>query len=235
MMAIYAKWNGFEFLFHCWLINALHALNKKNITSKELAFQTINFEQQIMGEAVGSQDQVASSFGGFNKIIFNKNKPIKIKKIKKNYNTRILENNLILIYTKINRTAHKIASKYINQLTTTKKNYIEQILEHVEEGEKIIRNGNIDDFGKLLDSSWQLKKKLSKSITNNKIEELYQNAIKSGAIGGKLLGAGGGGFLLMYMKKQYRDKFFKKNPKLINVPFSFSNIGSQVIFKHLNR
>ena len=221
--------------FTVGLINALHALNKKNISSKELASQTIYFEQKIMGEAVGSQDQVASSFGGFNKIIFNKNKPIKIKKIKKNYNTRILENNLILIYTKINRTAHKIASKYINQLTTTKKNYIEQILEHVEEGEKIIRNGNIDDFGKLLDSSWQLKKKLSKSITNNKIEELYQNAIKSGAAGGKLLGAGGGGFLLMYMKKQYRDKFFKKNPKLINVPFSFSNIGSQVIFKHLNR
>ena len=221
--------------FTVGLINALHALNKKNITSKELASQTINFEQKIMGEAVGSQDQVASSVGGFNKIIFNKNKSIKIKKIKKNYNTRILENNLILIYTKINRTAHKIASKYINQLTTTKKNYIEQILEHVEEGEKIIRNGNIDDFGKLLDSSWQLKKKLSKSITNNKIEELYQNAIKSGAAGGKLLGAGGGGFLLMYMKKQYRNKFFKKNPKLINVPFSFSNIGSQVIFKHLNR
>ena len=90
-----------------------------------------------MGEAVGSQDQVASSFGGFNKIIFNKNKPIKIKKIKKNFNTRILENNLILIYTKISRTAPKIASNYINQLTTTKKNYIEQILEHVEKVKKL--------------------------------------------------------------------------------------------------
>ena len=146
--------------FTVGLINALHALKKKNISRMNLAKQAINFEQKIMGEAVGSQDQIASSIGGFNKIIFNQNKSFQVKTIKQNKNTKLLENNLVLIYTKINRTAHKIASKYINELTTTKKDYIEKILEHVEEGEKIIKNGRIDDFGKLLDSSWHLKRNL---------------------------------------------------------------------------
>ena len=221
--------------FSVGLINALYALKNKKMLKIDLAKKTIHFEQKVMNETVGSQDQIASSFGGFNKIIFNKNKKIKIQKIVRNKNVRLLENNLILIYTKINRTAHKIASKYVNQLTSTKKDYIKKILEHVNEGENILNNGKIDDFGKLLDSSWYLKKKLSKSISNNKIDDLYDNAMKCGATGGKLLGAGGGGFLLIYMKNKYRNNFFKKNPKIINVPFRFSDNGSQVIFKHLKR
>ena len=96
-------------------------------------------------------------------------------------------------------------------------------------------SGNINDFGKLLHSAWNLKKKLSKSISNSKIDSLYNEAIKFGALGGKLLGAGGGGFLLMYMKKNYRKRFLKRFPKVIEVPFKFSDEGSQVIFKNLNR
>ena len=140
-----------------------------------------------------------------------------------------------MIYTGINRTAHKIASSYVKKLTTSKKNYIKNILEHVHEGEKILMSGNIDDFGKLLNSSWTLKKKLSVSISNRQIDDLYNQAINNGALGGKLLGAGGGGFLLMYMKKKYRENFFKRYPKIINIPFKFSNVGTEVIFKDLNR
>ena len=226
---------GSSSCFTVGLTKALLTLKKKSITNYDLAQKTINFEQKIMKEVVGSQDQVAAAIGGFNKIIFKKNNFIKVKKISKNQNISRLEDNLVLFYTGITRTAHKIASSYVNKLTNSKKEYIKNIVEHVKEGEKIIMSKNIDDFGKLLHSAWFLKKSLSKSISNPKIDNLYAEAIKSGALVGKLLGAGGGGFLLMYMKKSFRKKFLKKFPKVIEVPFKFSNEGSKVIFKNLNR
>ena len=226
---------GSSSCFTVGLAKALLELKNKKITSYNLSKKIINFEQKIMKEIVGSQDQVAAAIGGFNKIIFNKDNSIQIKKIKRNKNISILESNLVLFYSGISRTAHTIASGYVNKLTNSKKEYIKNIIEHVDEGERIIMSKNIDDFGELLHSAWILKKKLSKSISNSKIDNLYEKAIKSGAQGGKLLGAGGGGFLLMYMKKNYRKKFLKKFPKVVEVPFKFSSEGSQVIFKNLNR
>ena len=226
---------GSSSCFAVGLAKALLELKNKKITSYNLSKKIINFEQKIMKEIVGSQDQVAAAIGGFNKIIFNKDNSIQIKKIKRNKNISILESNLVLFYSGISRTAHTIASGYVNKLTNSKKEYIKNIIEHVDEGERIIMSKNIDDFGELLHSAWILKKKLSKSISNSKIDNLYEEAIKSGAQGGKLLGAGGGGFLLMYMKKNYRKKFLKKFPKVVEVPFKFSSEGSQVIFKNLNR
>lgn len=220
--------------FTVGLMKALYEIQEKNITKNNLAKKAISFEHKIMREVVGCQDQIAASYGGFNKIIFKK-KEFHVKKIKKTNNIKKLEKNLILIYTGINRTAHKIASSYAFKLTNTKKLVIKNILEHVEEGEKILKSGNIDDFGKLLNTSWNYKKKLSSSITNKPIDDLYNHAINNGALGGKLLGAGGGGFLLMYMKHKYRKNFFKKNPKLINIPFNFTNEGSEIIFKNLER
>ena len=213
------------------LINALFKMNKKTLNKKELANKSLFIEQKILNEVVGSQDQVAAAYGGFNRIYFQKNNSFKIKKIKTNKNLKLLEDNLILIYTSINRTAHHIASSYVKNLTSTKKNYIKEIIDHVDEGQKIIESGNIDDFGRLLNSAWDIKKQLGKSITNNKIDNLYNYALKNGALGGKILGAGGGGFLLLYMKKKDRIKFLNKNNKIINIPFKFSNTGSEIIFK----
>ncbi len=213
------------------LINGLLALHSKNLNQKELAKKSIFVEQKILKDVVGSQDQIAATYGGFNRIYFKKNGLFNLKKIKKNSNLKSLENNLILIYTSISRTAHHIASSYVKKLTKSKKKYINEIIEHVEEAENILKTGNIDDFGKLLNSAWYLKKKLGKSISNNKIDELYNFALKNGALGGKILGAGGGGFLLLYMKKKDRIKFLNKNKKIINVPFKFSNSGSEIIFK----
>ena len=213
------------------LINALFAMDKKNLSKKDLAKRSLFIEQKILNEIVGSQDQIAATYGGFNKISFQKNSSFKIKKIKTNKNLKLLEDNLILIYTSINRTAHHIASSYVKNLTSTKKNYIKEIINHVEEGEKIIKHGNMDDFGKLLNSAWYMKKKLGKSITNNKIDNLYEYALKNGALGGKILGAGGGGFLLLYMKQKDRIKFLNKKNKIINIPFKFSDTGSEIIFK----
>ena len=225
---------GSSSCFTVGLAKALLELNNKKINGYNLSKKIIHFEQKIMKEVVGSQDQIAAAVGGFNKIIFNKDK-YQIKKIRRNKNISILESNLVLFYSGISRTAHTIASEYVNKLTNSKKEYIKNIVEHVDEGERIIMSKNIDDFGELLHSAWILKKKLSKSISNSKIDNLYNEAIKSGALGGKLLGAGGGGFLLMYMKKKFRKKFIKKFPKVVEVPFKFSNEGSQVIFKNLNR
>ena len=214
------------------LMKAIITINKKKISQQNLGKKAIFFEQNVLNEVVGSQDQIAASVGGLNKIKFNKNGSIKVKKIKQNNNLKKLEKNLLLIYTSINRTAHEIASSYVNNLTKSKKKYIESILTHVNEGEKILKTGNIDDFGELLHSSWMFKKKLSSAVSNSKIDDLYNHALISGASGGKLLGAGGGGFLLLYMKKKYRKKFFLESKKLINIPFKFSNIGSEVIYNN---
>ncbi len=213
------------------LINALFKLNKDNLNKKELAKKSLFIEQKILNEIVGSQDQIAAAYGGFNRIFFKKNNSFKVKKIKTNKNLKLLEDNLILIYTSINRTAHDIASSYVKSLTSTKKNYIKEIIDHVEEGEKILKNGNVDDFGRLLNSAWNIKKHLGKSISNNKIDDLYNYALKNGALGGKILGAGGGGFLLLYMKKKDKIKFLKKNNNLTHIPFKFSDSGSEIIFK----
>ena len=117
-----------------------------------------------MKEIVGSQDQIAASYGGFNKITFYKSN-FKLKKIKKTRNVKLLENNLILIYTGINRTAHKIAASYNKKLISKKKEYIDKIITLVDQGEKLLSSGDINDFGELLNEGWYLKKKLSHSIT----------------------------------------------------------------------
>lgn len=225
---------GSSSCFSVGLIKAINTLNGKKISNMQLAKKAIFFEQEIMKETVGSQDQVSASIGGFNKIIFNK-KNIKIKKIQNIKNIKKLERNLLLIYTGINRTADKIASAYASKLSSTKKNYITKICEHVSEGEKLLNSGKVNEFGQLLNDAWYLKKKLSKSITNSKIDQLYSLALRNGALGGKLLGAGGGGFLLLYMHPKFRKRFLKNNKKLINVPFNFTNEGAQVIFKDLKR
>ena len=225
---------GSSSCFSVGLIKAINTLNGKKISNIELAKQAIFFEQKIMKETVGSQDQVSASIGGFNKITFRRNN-INIKKIKDSKNIKTLEKNLLLIYTGISRTADKIANTYASKLSSSKKEYIAKICEHVSEGEKLLNSGKVDEFGKLLNNAWYLKKKLSNSISNSKIDQLYNLAMQYGALGGKLLGAGGGGFLLLYMPFKFRNKFFADNKKLINIPFNFTNEGAQVIFKDLKR
>ena len=224
---------GSSSCFTVGLSKALYKIKDKDLSKSELAKKTIEFEQKIMKEVVGSQDQTIASYGGFNKIIFNKNNKIQVQKISSSKNIEKLNKNLVLIYTGINRTAHKIANTYVKKLTRSKKNHIEKIMGYVNEGKKILDSGNVDDFGKLLHISWLEKKGLSKLITNNKIDELYDEAIRHGALGGKLLGAGGGGFLLVYMKNENAKKFFKRYKNIINVPFNFTKDGSQVILNNL--
>jgi D-glycero-alpha-D-manno-heptose-7-phosphate kinase len=226
---------GSSSAFTVGLINGLYNLLNKKITNYEIAKKAINFEQQVMKETVGSQDQLATAVGGFNKIIFNKNNKFKIIPKKNDNNINHLENNLLLIYTGKKRIAQDVAKKYSGKLTTTNKKYIDTMVQHVAEGEKIIKGNNIDDFGKLLHSAWLTKKKLSTHISSPKLDDMYDYVIQQGALGGKLLGAGGGGFFLFYMRSELKKSFLKKNKKLINVPFKFSNRGTEILFKDLKR
>ena len=123
----------------------------------------------------------------------------------------------------------------VNKLTNEKKDHINRILEYVNQGEKILNSGDIDNFGSLLHNAWMEKKALSNLITNSKINSIYDQAMNCGALGGKLLGAGGGGFLLMYMKKKDRAVFLRKNKKLVTIPFNFTSLGSQIILNQLSK
>jgi len=223
----------------CFVVGLLKALNKikenPDISKEKLSKKSIFIEQKILNEVVGSQDQVAASYGGFNKIIFNKNGSIKVNNLRALKNIKKLNNNLLLIYTGIQRTAHTIADGYVKKLSNIKKNNILKMLDHVKIAENILSSGDIDDFGILLNEAWLQKKELSNQITNKKIDELYNHAIENGALGGKLLGAGGGGFLLLYMKDKQRKNFLNNSKNIVNVPFSFTNDGCQIIFDQLKK
>ena len=221
---------GSSSVFVVGLLNLFNNINKKKIENEMLAKQSIHFEQKVLKEVVGSQDQIAASCGGFNKIIFNKGgkflvKPIKIKKETLNN----LNQNLILVYTGLTRNAHDIASSFVNKLKTTKRNQILEILNFVTEAENTLKKDDLNSFGKLLHESWIKKKELSSFITNNKIDDIYNYAINKGAVGGKLLGAGGGGFLLFFVEKKNQKKFKKKFSKKKIVSFNFYNKGSEII------
>jgi len=223
---------GSSSVFVVGLMNLINNFKGRKIDKRLLAKKSIYFEQKILNETVGSQDQIAAAYGGFNKIEFNINGSFKVKKlITKKRSLHNLNKNLLLVYTGIKRTAHDIAKSYVNKLNSSKKAYIKEITDLTNEAELMLKKGELDNFGRLLHESWLVKKELSNTITNSKIDQIYNYAIKKGALGGKLLGAGGGGFILLYVP-YYKQKIVIKSLKnLITVPFKFSNEGSKIIFK----
>ena len=220
-----------SFIVGC--MNIFLSLNKDLNEKKNLAKKSLNFEQNILKEIVGSQDQVASSYGGFNSIIFNTDgsflvKPIKLKKtIKEKLNKR-----LFLVFTGYQRRAHDFASLYVKDLSTKKINEMNSIQEHVTISKKYLSKGKLDDFGYLLHESWIKKKELSKHISSNFIDDIYNKGLKNGALGGKILGAGGGGFLLFYVDEKLISKFKKSLNNFTIIPFNFENKGSKIIFNN---
>lgn len=213
-------------------INAYNNLIGKKINKKKLALDSINFEHKILNEAVGIQDQISASYGGFNLIYFN-GKKLKMKKfdLKENF-FKILNSNLFLVYTGQQRFASQVAKSFIKTISKSKKKNIVKILDHVKKAKKMIKNKLPDDFGSLLNETWHEKKKLSSIISNEKIDEVYELGMQNGSLGGKLLGAGNGGFLLFYVPKEKHGKFTYAFKKFIITPFNFSNSGSEIIFKN---
>jgi D-glycero-alpha-D-manno-heptose-7-phosphate kinase len=216
--------------FTVGLLNALYALLGKMKSKEELAKEAIYVEQNVLKENVGCQDQIEVAFGGLNKITFLPDdnfivEPIILPPGKK----EDFEKHLLLYFTGISRYASEVAKEQLENME--KKKYELKILHQmVEDGIKIlIGNSDLRDFGKLLDEAWQLKRSLSNKISNPVIDEIYERAKKIGVIGGKLLGAGGGGFMLFFAPPELHQKI-KEEIKGLFVPFKFETQGSQIIF-----
>ena len=227
---------GTSSCFTVGLLNALYALKGQIITKKQLANESIFVEQKKIRENVGSQDQTASAFGGINKIEFGTKENVVVSPLVLKENSVVeLENNLLLFFTGLSRNSSEIAKLQIKNLHNNS-NYLYRMMELVDESEKQMCMPKFPskEFGKLLHEQWQIKKKLSNKISNKKIDDLYDQAINHGAIGGKLLGAGNGGFILFYVEKNKRKKFLKKFNKLLHVPFRFDFTGSQIIHYSYN-
>ena len=226
---------GSSSVFIVGLMKIFNSFQGKEIGKKKLAERSIHFEQKILKDVVGSQDQIAASYGGFNKIVFYEGGGFKVYPFSVKQNTlRKLNRNLLLLYTGTKRTAHDIAKGYVPKLRTSKKSHILEISNFVTEAERLLKNDNLDDFGRLLHESWLEKKSLSSSMTNASIDGIYKNALSKGALGGKLLGAGGGGFFVFYVPYYKQKKFIKHFKNLITIPFKFSSEGSKIIFKNLD-
>lgn len=217
----------------CFVVGLLHALmklKKKKINSNILSNQSIYLERNLMHENVGFQDQIAASYGGFNLIKFSKSK-FQVSKINCSIKFKQkLNRNLFLVYTGISRTAQKIANSYTNKLSNNKKENIKNILKIVDRAKKAINQNNCDDFGRLLHETWVEKRNLSKIVTTSKIDDFYNRGLKNGALGGKLLGAGGGGFLLFYVEGKKIPMFKRAFANNILVPINISDKGSEIIF-----
>jgi len=221
---------GSSSAFTVGFLNTLHALTGRMVGKRQLASNAIYIEQDIIGENVGSQDQVATAFGGLNRMEFNGKEnffvqPVTVsqKKITE------LQNYLMFFFTGFSRTASEIASEQI-QNTSSKTVELRTMMEMAEEGVNILNNSReeIESFGKLLNESWKLKKSLSSRITTNTIDEIYATAIKAGAIGGKLCGAGGGGFMLLFVPPRKQRMVKKALKELLYVPIRFETLGSQI-------
>lgn len=218
--------------FTVGLLNALYALKGQIITKRKLALDAIHIEQDKIKENVGSQDQTAAAFGGFNKIEFGGPRKIWVQPVTIDQNKRdFLQNHFVLYFTGYPRNASEIAAEQIKK-TPEKTRELKAMMDMVEDAINVLngRQEGYADFGKLLHDSWMLKRSLTPHISNPDIDEIYNMAREAGALGGKLLGAGGGGFMLFFVKPELRQKVKEKLSKLLYVPFSFHDLGSQIVY-----
>jgi D-glycero-alpha-D-manno-heptose-7-phosphate kinase len=217
--------------FTVGLIHALYALRGQMPTKRQLALNAIHLEQEVMKENVGSQDQALSAFGGFNLIEFGGKRHLQVQPITINpERLELFQAHLMLFFTGFSRTASEIAAAQIKK-TPYKKKELKAMLQIVNRALEVLNsNTSLSEFGRLLDENWQIKRSLSNKISTPLIDEIYSTALRAGALGGKLLGAGGGGFILIFAKPQVQPKIKEKLKKLLYVPFRLENLGSQIIF-----
>jgi len=217
--------------FTVGLINAMNALEGKYCSSYELASTAIHIEQDLIKECVGSQDQISAAYGGFNEIEFFKDGTFSVEpKLINQERKKDLNDHLMLFFTGVSRLSSEVAESLISNIENCS-SQMHELHDMVDEGSKILSNANIplEEFGKLLDRTWRNKRSLSSMITNTKIDDLYNAAIKAGALGGKILGAGGGGFVLFFVKPEHQEKVKKVLSNFTYVPFKFENTGSKVV------
>jgi len=217
--------------FTVGLLNALYALTGHMRSKHQLAMEAIHLEQDILKETVGSQDQVSAAYGGFNHISFLPNGELSVRPMTiPAARVQELNSHLMLFYTGTKRTASKVADSYVTNINDRKRQL--RILKDMVEESVGILNGQQDirAFGELQHEAWQIKRSLSAKVSNSEVDQIYDQAISAGAIGGKLTGAGGGGFMLLFVPPVRQNDVKEALNKLIHVPFKFEFSGSQIIF-----
>mgnify|MGYP003253508738 CR=1 FL=1 len=216
--------------FAVGMLNAFYALKGKYVDKMQLAKDAIYVERVLCNESGGVQDQIAAAFGGLNRIKFSSDgfsvNPIIISNSRK----RALNNNLMLFFTGFSRFSSSIAKEQ-EKATKDKVRELKEMLSLVDDAECILTSENdLNDFGRLLDYTWKLKRGITTDISNDTIDIWYDKAIKAGALGGKLLGAGGGGFLLFYVEEDKQEAVKNALDNLLYVPFEFENNGTRIMY-----
>ncbi len=217
--------------FAVGLLNAFYCLKGKYADKRRLADDAIYLERVLCNEAGGWQDQIAASFGGLNKITFEGDSYDVNRIIISAGRKKALNDNLMLFFTGFTRLSSDI-QKSTGATLRDKTAQLKEMRALVDDAEKVLTDScsDIDDFGRLLHETWKLKRQTGSKISTDSIDVLYDKAIKAGALGGKLLGAGGGGFLLFYVQPENRGRVMEAMEGLLHVPFEFENSGSRTIY-----
>ncbi len=221
---------GSSSAFTAALIMALKTHTKEIITPYELSKLSYFIEKQKLDETVGIQDQIATSFGGFNKVEIERDGNFQVVPVNLSaYSLNNFVNRLVLVYTGTTRRATDVAEKKVQNMNEKSRDYT-KMYEMVSYAQSLLLNDKLDDFGKLMHEAWEIKRGLSDVMSNKVIDDIYDIGINNGALGGKLLGAGGGGFVLFMCKENMREKLISKFNKNSVVPLKISFTGTQVVY-----
>lgn len=222
---------GTSSAFTVGLLHALYALKNEMRDKHSLAHEAIHIEQNVLNETVGIQDQLSVTYGGFNRINFGTDDSVEVRRVMASQ-LRIsdLQQCCMLFFTGFSRTASEIAQEQV-KVTNQKEHELSTMLQMVDEAESIVTSSRspLDDFGRLLHEGWKLKRSLTNKISNPAIDAIYEAGLHAGALGGKLLGAGGGGFMLFYVPPERQQAVRESLKHLLCVPFSFMNRGTHVL------
>jgi D-glycero-alpha-D-manno-heptose-7-phosphate kinase len=218
--------------FTVGLLHCLYAIKRKYVTHEQLAREACQIEIDILGEPIGKQDQYAAAFGGLNIIHFNIDGSVHVEPLYiKNEIYRELQKNLIMFYIGNQRKASDILKEQKNNvLKDTNFNILKSMVSLVSDMRNALYTENLANFGPILHENWIMKQKLASHISNKEIEDIYQAGLKAGATGGKLLGAGGGGFMLFYCDKKKQYRLLEHLKSLNKFDFSFDREGSKLIY-----
>jgi D-glycero-alpha-D-manno-heptose-7-phosphate kinase len=222
---------GSSSAFTVGLLYALHAIKNEFVTKRVLASEAITVERELIGDTVGVQDQTAVAYGGLNNCTIDHQGDVTVRPlIAPPHRIAELQRHLLLFFTGLSRSAAAVAATNVQNLGN-KQSEMMRIRELVDEGVNVLQSGrDITEFGHLLDESWQMKRSLSTAVSTASIDDAYATARLAGAIGGKLLGAGGGGFLLIVAPPERHPRITKALRDLLYVPIEFENQGSEIIF-----
>jgi D-glycero-alpha-D-manno-heptose-7-phosphate kinase len=222
---------GSSSAFTVGFLHAMYGLLGRLTSPHQLATEAIHVEQDLIGETVGAQDQILASFGGFNFVEFKQDGSFRLEPVLVGRDRlEELNGSLMLFYTGLRRTASEVAASYVTDIGARARQ-LTRMRQMVDEGLKILAGrDSLEAFGDLLHEAWCLKRSLSGVVSNTQVDEIYAEARRAGARGGKLLGAGGGGFVLFYVPAECQDQLKERMRGLIWVPFKFDTGGSQIIF-----